>query len=269
MQHNIRKNIENQKQERLGLEKLNKQGSLMKIIEYNNATNVTIKFLDEYGLVIKNRTWEQFKCGSIINPYFKSVYGVGFLGYKYPAKVNGQHTMEYKMWHSMFVRCYSDLSNKIRPTYDNVFVNKQWHNYENFYEWVHTQSNFERFTYQDMCELDKDILIKHNKEYSPQKCFLVPHNVNALFTRRERCRGRYPIGVHLSENNRYIAQCNNPKIGRQEYLGVYTNPEDAFYSYKQYKEKVIKEVAYEEFCKGRITKECFEAMNNYNVEITD
>ena len=32
---------------RLGLEKLNKQGSLMKIIEYKNATNITVKFLDE------------------------------------------------------------------------------------------------------------------------------------------------------------------------------------------------------------------------------
>lgn len=47
MQCNTRENIKKQKLERLGLEKLNKQGSLMKIIEYKNATNITVKFLDE------------------------------------------------------------------------------------------------------------------------------------------------------------------------------------------------------------------------------
>ena len=47
MQCNTRENIKKQKLERLGLEKLNKQGSLMKIIEYKNATNITVKFLGE------------------------------------------------------------------------------------------------------------------------------------------------------------------------------------------------------------------------------
>lgn len=269
MRCNTKENIKKQKLERLGLEKLNKQGSLMKIIEYKNATNITVKFLDEYGLILKNKKWQEFNNGSIINPYFKSVYGVGFLGSKYPAKVNNQHTLEYKMWHSMFVRCYSNLSNKIRPTYNDAFVNIKWHNFENFYEWVHTQSNFEKFSCQDVCELDKDILIKHNKEYSPEKCFLIPHSVNVLFTRREKCRGKYPIGVHLREGGKYVAQCNNPKLGKQEYLGSYTSPEKAFYIYKNYKEKIIKKVAYEEYLNGRITKECFDAMNNYIVEITD
>ena len=32
---------------------------------------------------------------------------------------------------------------------------------------------------------------------------------------------------------------------------------------------LMKIVAYEEYLNGRITKECFDAMNNYIVEITD
>ena len=240
----------------------------MKIIEYNNAKDITVQFMDSYGFIAKHKTWSEFKIGSIINPYFKSVYGVGFLGSKYPAKINNKHTLEYILWHSMFVRCYSNISNEIRPTYDSSYVNNKWHNYENFYEWIHTQDNFQYFNVSDKCQLDKDILQKHNKEYSDCKCLLVPQNINKLFTRREALRGNYPIGVH-EQDGRYISQCHNPKIGRQEYLGSYGTPEDAFYEYKKYKENLIKEIALEEYKKHRITEECLEAMNDYIVEITD
>ena len=38
---------------------------------------------------------------------------------------------------------------------------------------------------------------------------------------------------------------------------------------KEYKEYIIKQVAQEEYAKGNITKQCYEAMMNYEVEIAD
>jgi hypothetical protein len=61
----------------------------------------------------------------------------------------------------------------------------------------------------------------------------------------------------------------NPLSNSREYIGTYPTPEKAFYAYKQYKEKLIKQVAQIEFDNGNITKECYEAMMNYEVEITD
>lgn len=59
--------------------------------------------------------------------------------------------------------------------------------------------------------------------------------------------------------------------GKLDYLGSYSTKEEAFQVYKNYKEKVIKEVidSYE----GRIPEPFYSklktAMYNYEVEITD
>ena len=45
--------------------------------------------------------------------------------------------------------------------------------------------------------------------------------------------------------------------------------EEAFQCYKQFKEKVIKQVADDYYSKGLIPKELYDAMYRYEVEITD
>ena len=269
MECNSRKSIQKQHLERLGMIKHNKQGCLMKVIEYINARNITVMFLDETKYVVKNKTWKEFDIGSIINPYYKSVYGIGYSGAKYPTKKNNKHTVEYILWHSMFVRCYSDISTLTRPTYENITIDKEWHNYEQFYEWIHGQENYDYYinSSERLC-LDKDILQKNNKIYSPIFCTLVPERINKLFTKRQNKRGECPIGVHM-ENNRYIASCSNGSKDTIKYLGSYLTPQEAFLAYKKYKEKLIKSIALEEFNKGSITKKCFDSMNNYKVEISD
>ena len=53
------------------------------------------------------------------------------------------------------------------------------------------------------------------------------------------------------------------------YLGSYDNKEDAFYVYKQFKEKLIKRIAKEEYDKKTITYKCYISMMNYEIEIDD
>lgn len=67
----------------------------------------------------------------------------------------------------------------------------------------------------------------------------------------------------------FEAQCRNPIDDKYYTLGLYNSPYDAFVSYKQYKEKIIKKVAKEEFENNKITLVCYNALINYNVEITD
>ena len=52
-------------------------------------------------------------------------------------------------------------------------------------------------------------------------------------------------------------------------MGYYSTPEKAFEVYKAYKENIIKQVAEIEYKNGNITKDTYEAMMNYEVEITD
>ena len=121
-----------------------------------------------------------------------------------------------------------------------------------------------------MC-LDKDILYKGNKIYSPETCIFAPHRINTLFTKRDRSRGESPIGTSPRKNGKYVAQCNliNPETGKskKETLGLYDTQEKAFEVYKYYKEKNIKEVA--DYFKEYIPEILYNGMYNYQVEITD
>jgi hypothetical protein len=67
-----------------------------------------------------------------------------------------------------------------------------------------------------------------------------------------------------------MAVCRNPFLDKAEEIDLYSTPENAFYQgYKPYKEDIIKRVAQIEYDNENITKECYEAMINYEVEIDD
>ena len=53
------------------------------------------------------------------------------------------------------------------------------------------------------------------------------------------------------------------------YVGTYNTKEEAFHVYKTYKENIIVRVAKEEFEKENITKECYLAMLEYKIDISD
>ena len=250
---------------RLGKEIVNNQGCSMIIVEYIDANNITVEFQDEYKAKV-HATYKNFTNGSIKNPYHPSVYGVGMVGVKYPTGANWKDTKEYKAWNHMLERCYSKRLKDSRSTYKDVTCCKEWLCFENFYEWLHNQENFDKWYNNERWAVDKDILIKGNKVYSPETCCLVPPNVNSLFTKRDR--GEFPVGV-TKNWNRFEASCMNPFTNKREYIGKYDTIEEAFLSYKEYKENIIKQIATIEYNKGNISEQCYEAMVNYKVEITD
>lgn len=259
----------NKKEERIGGEKLNKQGCLMRIIKYNHANDITVEFQDEYKTKI-NTLYCNYKIGNIINPYYPSIYDVGIIGNKYPVSNGKEHVEEYNCWHTMLERCYSDKYKEARPTYKDVTCCKEWLLYENFYEWLHSQENYEKWLDGDKWALDKDILVKGNKVYSPETCCLVPHRINSLFLKSDKRRGDLPIGVSRYKCRGYTYYILSISRKLHDFpIRYFKSPEEAFYTYKMYKEDIIKQMAQEEFDNGNITQKCYEAMMSYEVEITD
>lgn len=173
----------------------------------------------------------------------------------------------------MLQRCYDIKYQNRYPTYQDVTCCNEWLLFENFYEWLHSQENFDKWYNGKRWEVDKDILIKGNKLYSPNTCCLVSPKINCLFTKCNIVRGEYPIGVTYDKKSmRYEARISisNNGNGKSRSQGEYPTPEDAFYlGYKPYKEKYIKQIAQEEYDKGNISTQCYKAMINYKVEITD
>lgn len=247
---------------RVGETNRNFYGTLMKIIEYNGARDIVIEFQDEYK-VRRKGDYKEFKNGCFKNPYDKSILDVGFLG---EGKYNWKDSYDiYEVWKSMLIRCYDPYYINKEPTYKDCYVCDEWHNFQNFAKWY--EENYYEVKEQRMC-LDKDILNKGNKIYSPETCIFVPSRINILFTKRQRDRGEYPIGVGYREkyNNLQSRCCTlNGRVS----LGIFplNRPFQAFYTYKQFKENYIKQVADE--YKDLIPKELYDAMYKYEVEIND
>ena len=257
---------------RFGIEKYNNKKYLMKCIEYINYSNVLIEFQDEYHATV-HTSWKNFENGTVRNPYEPSIFNVGIIGNKYPSMIDNKITKEYNTWHAMLTRCYSEKFKEQNPAYKNVTCCKEWLLYENFYTWLHSQENFDEWYNNDKWALDKDIIVKGNKMYSPENCCLIPIYINSLFTKNNSIRGNLPIGVSKDEKRcGYSAMTiygrENNKAKTTGYC--YPTPEDAFYlGYKPSKENYIKQIAQEEYDKKNIIKRCYDAMMNYQVEITD
>ena len=232
-----------------------------KILKYNNSENVEIQFTNTgYRKVAEMK---EVKTGSIKDPYSSSVYGIGVVGNKYLASMNGRNTKEYDLWYSMLKRCYSDTLKKKYPTYEGCEVSEKFKSYEYFYEWCHKQVGFGN----DGWHLDKDLLIKGNKVYSESTCVFIPQEINSLLTKRTASRGEHLIDVCWNKTKKAFRAMVSKNKGKREYLGCFKTELEAFNAYKQAKESFVKEQANK--WKGKIDVRAYEALMDYEVSIDD
>ena len=184
--------------------------------------------------------------------------GIGYLGEgNYKSGNKDKINKNYSCWRSLIVRCYDEKYHNKFPSYKNCTVYEEWHNFQKFAKWYEEN-------YIEGWELDKDIIIKSNKIYSPETCAFVPKEINYLFTNRKNHRNGLPLGVSKIKN-RYRATSTQNK--KHISYGYYITPEEAFYAYKEGKENYIKEVAEE--WKPLIDERVYNAMMNWKIEITD
>lgn len=248
---------------RLGEIHYNTFGSKMIVSEYINSMKVKVIFPKYNNWESGYTTYSNIKKGNVKCPYEPRYCNVGYLGEGYSMSVNGKHTGAYRSWRNMLERCYNPKTQSKYPAYKYCKVCEEWLNFQNFAEWYY--ENYYTITNERM-HLDKDILVKGNKIYSPATCIFVPHRINSLFTKANNIRGEYPIGVDYSKvMGKFEAKYSSKdKVVR---LGYFDTPEEAFYQYKIFKEKYIKDIADE--YKNKIPIELYEAMYNYKVEIND
>lgn len=192
----------------------------------------------------------------------KRVFGFGINDHQENVcNEDGKIKPSYRHWYNMLARCYNDKTKSNSPHCFDCTVCEEWKSYSCFKKWFDGH-------YVEGWELDKDILVKGNKEYAPDKCCFVPREVNSLFTKHARGRGKYPIGVYYNSRGwqrKYVAALHID--GARRSVGCFLTPEEAFNAYKVAKEEQIKVVA--DRWKDVIEEKVYKAMCNYKVEITD
>jgi len=249
-------------QNRIGAIHTSNQGYKFQITEYFNSKNCTIKFYDSSDTILKNVDYHQILKKAIKNPNHPSVFNVGFIGIgRYSSRYKRRQNKNYKLWKAIIERGYDVKFKEKHPTYKNCLVDKSWHNFQNFAQWFYENYNPETM---DGWHLDKDILVKGNKIYSPKTCCFVPQEINKIFIKSKKVRGDLPIGVRVMRN---LFQVRISKNGESHCLGLFNTPEEAFQAYKTAKEAHIKEIA--DKWRGQITEQTYNALINYNVEIDD
>lgn len=171
----------------------------------------------------------------------KLVYGVGINDADYTVcpTVNGKQVMcpFYRAWTNMLKRCYCTKYQASRQTYVGCTVCDEWLTFSSFKAWMETQDWKGK-------ELDKDLLVKGNKVYSPAACAFVDSMTNTFTIDKGAARGEWPIGVYLNkEREKLLAQCCNPFTRKQESIGYFTCPEKANQAWKKRKHELALQLA--------------------------
>lgn len=237
------------------------------IVKYEDAHHVHVKFLNTGNVGVADIA--NIKNGRVCDNMFKNgtatVLGIGKIGFGKYSKAT--HKDIYVAWTSMLRRCYSKKAQKYGSCYVGCSVCEEWHVFQNFASWYEGR-------YSDVCtDVDKDILVKNNRVYSPNTCCVVPNAINNVMIQQRNHRGELPIGVFLIKRNAtngkrmYGAQCSDKSSVKRGYVGRYDTPEEAFEAYKRAKEKHVKALA--EQYKSVLEPRVYDALMKFSVDIND
>lgn len=173
--------------------------------------------------------------------------------------IGAKRTIAWRKWMSMLTRCYGvdDFGNK--PTYADCSVCNEWLLFSKFKEWFNEN-------YVEGYVLDKDLLIRGNKVYSPNTCCFVPQRINTLILDRGNDRGACPVGVS-KHGNKFSAGVNIE--GKRKHLGLFNTAEEAFIAYKCEKEQYIKDIATAYYNDGKISTKVYNALMCWKIHIAD
>lgn len=147
----------------------------------------------------------------------------------------------YTTWTSMLNRCYNRKRNYRNKTYEGVTVCNEWLVFSNFKKWMAEQDWRGK-------ELDKDLIVKNNKLYSPDTCCFISRELNAFLTTNKGKRNVYPLGVRYRNKNKdmvsELKNCYHSEIsvnGKTKHLGYFDCPYAAHLAWQKYKLILINE----------------------------
>jgi hypothetical protein len=193
-------------------------------------------------------------------PDFKNKHGDWTRGFRLDG--DKRYTLSGQMYSNLLSRCSAEgAEQRRRPRY--VGCTNGFKDFNEFAEWHRKQVGYGV----DNFQIDKDILSKGNKVYSPETCLLVPRQLNMVVVNGRGKRGEFPLGVSFDKARKmFIAKLSVEH--KTIVVGcMHTTPESAFADYKVAKEKYIRELANK--WRSQIDPRAYEALMNYEVLITD
>ena len=156
-------------------------------------------------------------------------YGINDAPFVVQPRIDGRQIQHpaYTTWFNMLRRCYNEQDNLANPTYIGTSVCDDWLLFTNFAKWFNIYFIPEY-------QIDKDLLVKGNKIYSPETCVYVPDFINKFITTRTNYRGNLPIGVTSHKTGKFQTQIHN-MTGKKKHLGLFNTKEQAHQAWQKAK----------------------------------
>lgn len=167
----------------------------------------------------------------------KLVHGIGINDLPNTLDENGKQCVIYTKWKDMLRRAYSTQVNDLRknPTYAGTTVCDEWLLASNFKKWLTSHEDWRNK------HVDKDMLVKGNKLYSPETCVMVDKRTNVFLTdirkNNRKLIGAYPV------RNKFRSHVSNPFTGKRECLGYFTLEIDAHKAWQRRKHQIACDLA--------------------------
>ena len=193
----------------------------IELIEHKGKQIYDVRFSD--GTIVKDITFGRIIEKTVKNPNEKNIYNVACIGEGVLPKDN---KIAYKHWINMIQRVYCEKYKSLYPTYKNTSVSPMWLVFKEFLKWFENN-------YVENWVLDKDIIGKENKIYSPETCIFVPAEINALFRKHSKSNTGLQGVTKVYNGKFYSKGCGN-------YIGTFDTIEEAVKSCVDYKTNKLK-----------------------------
>jgi hypothetical protein len=168
----------------------------------------------------------------------KPIYGVGINDAEYiTTKKISSGVLRcpfYVKWVHMLERCYCEKFHAKNQSYADCAVCDEWMIFSNFKEWM-VEQEWEGMS------LDKDLISKGNKIYSPDKCMFVSKEVNSILSKFSGTH--QPKGISFSYS-RYAVQCSVDGVNSE--YGRYKTREEAENRYAEVKAEAVTELSFDQ-----------------------
>lgn len=141
----------------------------------------------------------------------------------------------YSRWCGVITRCYDGKDR--HKSYWDCSVHPDWIYFSNFRDWMKGQE------WRGL-QLDKDILVKDNREYGPENCAFVPDYLNGciILSTQKVFNVELPLGVNyfkkfdhmINELKKpYLVRCpRTDKKDKSKHVGYFSTPEEAHRAYQ-------------------------------------
>lgn len=148
------------------------------------------------------------------------------------------------LWGSIVSRTNPNSSAQRDRAWYRGCVNR-FEDFQDFASWANSQKGYlEKEKNGKFWQIDKDICLPFNQDYSKEACAFVPNELNCLLTYSTKSRGHTMLGVHYSTRDEcYVAQASEE--GTRKWLGAYSDEISAHRAWQDYKIKRLRDKSIE------------------------